>query len=94
MRFSEEKNIIKNNEENLFNKVIIKIMWIESYTKYIEGILEAFELGKDFYNDKKGFVFYQKIFDTINDMENPIKYITEKKRAEHMKEVNDAFIYF
>lgn len=46
------------------------------------------ELVKDFDNDKESYVWYKNIFDIINDKENPIKYKTDKKRAEHMKEVN------
>ena len=58
---------------------------------YIEGILKAFEFGKDIYNDKEGSDFYQKIYDAINEPENPIKYIANRERAEHMREVNECF---
>ena len=71
LRFSEEKNIIKNNKENQINIVLIKIMWIESNINYIEGILKAFEFGKDIYNDKEGFDFYQKIYDIIYVLQKP-----------------------
>jgi hypothetical protein len=94
LRFSDETNIIKNNENNQINIILIKIMWIESNTCYIEGILKAFELGKQIINDNEGLEFYQKIFDSINDQENPIKYIVDKNRPEHMKEVNECFYLF
>ena len=94
IRFSDEKNIIINNQENPINIVLIKIMWIESNSNYIESILKAFEFGKVIYNDKEGSNFYQKIFNTIIDQENPIKYIVNKNRAEHMKEINECFYLF
>ena len=94
LRFSDERNIIKTNIGNKFNIVIIKIMWIEANTNYIEGILKAFEFGKDIINDHEGSLFYQIIFDSINDPTNPIKYIASKERAEHLREVNECFYLF
>ena len=69
-------------------------MWIESNSNYIRGILNAFEFCGDIYNDKDGDNLYQKIFGLINNMENPIKYIAERKRPEHMKEINECFYKF
>ena len=93
-RFSDEKNIIKNNIDNPINIVLIKIMWIESNINYIENLLKIFEFGKDIINDNEGEIFYQMIFDTIIDKENPIRYIAIGKRAEHMREVNECFYLF
>ena len=72
LRFSDEKNIIKNNIVNSLNIVLIKIIWIESNTNYIKDILKTFELGKGIINDNEGLFFYQMIFDSINDSKNPI----------------------
>ena len=94
LRFSDEKNIIKNNVDNELNKVIIKIIWIESNINYIEGILKAFELGKGIINDNEGYLLNKMIFDAIYDKKNHIKYIACKNRAEHMKEVNECFYLF
>ncbi len=94
LRFSDERDIIKKYIKNPLNIVIIKIIWIESNTNYIEGILRAFELGKLIINDIEGSAFYQMIFDSINDSANPIKYIANKERAEHMREVNECFYLF
>ena len=93
-RFSNERNIIKSNIENSLNIVLIKIMWIESNINYIEGLLRSFEFGKEIINDNEGFVFYQMISDLIIDPINPIKYIVNKKRAEHLREVNECFYLF
>ena len=93
LRFSDEKNIIKNNIDNQLNIVLIKIMWIESNTNYIEGLLKAFEYGKDIYNIE-GSDFYLTIYNIINDQENPIKYKVNNDRPEHLKEVNECFYLF
>ena len=34
------------------------------------------------------------IFGSINDSKNPIKYIADEERAEHMREVNECFYLF
>ena len=94
LRFSDEKNIIKNNQENLINIILIKIMWIESNSNYIKDILNAFEFCRDVYNDKEGNDLYKKIFGLINNSENPIRYGSNKNRADHMKEVNECFYLF
>ena len=93
-RFSDESIIIKNKEENKINLILIKIIWIESNTNYIKGILNAFEYGKDIYNYKDDYNYYLKINNIINDPKNPIKYIANKERAEHMREVNECFYSF
>ena len=95
LRFSDETNIIKNNEDNPTNIIFVKIMWIESNSKYIESILKAFEFGKDIYDDNtEGLIFYQNIVDSIVDSENPIKYIPNKLRPEHTREINECFYIF
>ena len=91
LRFSDEINIIKNNIENPFKIVIIKIMWIESNLNYIEGILNAFELGKEIINDNEGSIFYNMIFNSIHNKNNPIKYIINKDRPEYLIEINECF---
>ena len=93
-RFSEKTNIIINNENNPINIILIKIMWIESNINYIESILKAFENGKDIINDQEGYDFYQMIFSIINDPDIPIKYIVNKTRGEHIREVNECFYLF
>ena len=94
IRFSNEKNIIKQSRENSIDEVIIKMMWIEANNKYIEGLLRAFELGKDIYKDKDGIKYYHKIYDLIYDAKNPIKYIINSDRTEDMKVVNECFYLF
>ena len=90
-RFCDESIIIKNKEDNKIKIILIKIIWIESNTNYIKGILNAFEYGKDIYNYKDDYNYYQKINNIINDPKNPIKYIANKERADHMREVNECF---
>ena len=94
LRFSDETNIIKNNENNQINILLIKIMWIESNTTYIESVLKAFEYGKEIINDQEGSDFCQNIFDSIIDPEVPIKYIANKVRPEHTREINECFYVF
>ena len=94
LRFSDERNIIENNKKNPIKIVIIKVIWIESNTEYIESIIEAFRLGKEIIKDNEGIEFYQRISDSINNSKNPIKYIINKDRAEHMREVNECFYLF
>ena len=88
-RFSGETNIIKNSEENSINRVIIKIIWIESYKDYIKDILTLFDFGKTIINDEEGEIFYNKIYNSIID--NSIKYKADKKRLEYTKEINECF---
>jgi hypothetical protein len=94
LRFSDERNIIENNKKNPIKIVIIKVIWIESNTEYIESIIEAFRLGKEIIKDNEGIEFYQRISDSINNSKNPIKYIINKDRAEYMREVNECFYLF
>ena len=43
LRFSSEKNqIIKKNESEPINFLLIKLLWIESNVNYIKNILEVF----------------------------------------------------
>ena len=92
LRFTEEKEIIKENEYNPINIIILKIIWIESNSNYIESILKAFEISKDIINDKDGLELNQKIYDLIYDSDSPIKYIVQEKRnPEFKREVNECF---
>ena len=91
LRFSDEINIIKDNIENPFKIIIIKIIWIESNVNYIEGILNAFELGKEIINDNEGDIFYNMIFNSIHNKNNPIKYIVNRDRPDYLIEINECF---
>ena len=92
LRFSKEKEIIKNNEDIPINIVILKIIWIEANINYIRSILKAFNYGKDIAGDKNGVTFYQSIYDSIYDKDNPIQYIVnERRNPEHTREVNECF---
>jgi len=94
LRFSNEKNIIKINQNNEINIVMIKIMWIESNKIYLNCLLKAFEFGKDIYNDKEGTDYYYIIFNLIFNKENPIKYIIDIDRTEYIKDINECFYLF
>ena len=88
-RFSDDTNIIKNNEKKPINKVIIKIIWLESYITYIKDIATLFDFGKTIINDMEGEDFYNMIFNSISD--NSIKFIVNKKRVEYTKKINECF---
>ena len=93
LRFSEEKEIIKDNESNPINIAIIKIIWIESNINYIKSILEVFEISKDIIHDIDGNELNKNIHDLIYDI--PIKYIIDKKRNQEItREVNECFYIF
>ena len=95
LRFSEEIEIIKQNKNNEINIIILKIIWLESNRDYIENIIKAFEISKDIINDKEGIEFVQKVFDSINDIDYPIKYITDNERnPEFTTEVNQGLYKF
>jgi len=79
--------------------MILKIIWIESYSNYIENILKAFEISKDINNEinkdianeKDRIELYMKIYDSIYDI-IPIKYIVDEERnPEFTREVNECF---
>ena len=90
LRFSEENEIIKDNKYNQINIIILKIIWIESNSNYIESILKAFKISKDIMNNKDGIELNQIIYDLIYD--SPIKYIIDKERnPEFTREVNECF---
>ena len=94
LRFSEEKNqIIKNNESNPINILLIKIIWIESNVNYIKNILKIFGYAKNIINDDKdGNIIFTMTKDLINDKSISIKYITNPGRnPEHTTEVNECF---
>ena len=92
LRFSEENEIIKDNKYNQINIIILKIIWIESNSNFIESILKAFKISKDFMNNKDGIELNQIIYDSIYDIDSPIKYIIDKERnPEFTREVNECF---
>ena len=92
LRYPEENEIIKANELNPINTVILKIIWIESNINYIESILKSFNIGKDIINDQVEYDYNQMIYDIIYDSDIPIKYIVDKERnPEFTKEVNECF---
>ena len=92
LRFSEEKEIIKDNIYNPINIIILKIIWIESNFNYIKSILKAFEIAKDIVNDKDGTELKQKIYNKIYDKECHIQYIVDEERnPEITREVNECF---
>jgi hypothetical protein len=92
LRFSEENEIVKDNASNPINIIIIKIIWLESNTKYIERILKAFEIYKDITNNKDGIELSQMIYDSIYDKERPIQYIVNGERNQEFKrDVNECF---
>ena len=95
MRFSEDNEIIKENNSNPINIIILKIIWLESNTTYIESILKAFDIGKDIIDDKEGIELNKRIFDSIMDEKNPIQYVIDKENnTELIKEVNECFYLF
>ena len=91
LRFSDEINIIKNNINDPFKIVIIKIIWIESYIEYIKIFIKVFELGKEIFDDDKGNTFYNMIFNSIHHKKSPIKYIANKDRPKYLMEINECF---
>ena len=92
LRFTEEKDIIKSNKDKPINIVILKIMWLESNSNYVESILSAFIYGKDIDENNDGLIFYQSIYDSIYNKKCKLKYIVnEKRNPEHTREVNECF---
>ena len=90
LRYPEENAIIKDNESNPVNIIILKIIWIESNINYIESILKSFNIGRDIINDQVEIDYNQMIYDIIYDV--PIEYIVDKERnPEFTKEVNECF---
>ena len=88
LRF-DGKKIIKENENNKINILLIKIIWIESNVNYILNILKIIDLAVEIYNNKENNL-YKEIEDLIS--KNNIKYLTnEKKNPEHTKEVNECY---
>ena len=83
---------MKENNYNPINIIILKIIWKESNSNYIENILKVFEISKDIINDKDGIKLYQKIYNSIYDKDIPIKYIFDEERnPEFTREVNECF---
>ena len=73
LRFSKEKEIIKDNESNPINIIILKIIWLESNSNCIERELKEFEISEDIFNDNDGIELSQKIYDSLYDEESPLK---------------------
>ena len=59
LRFLSEKNqIIKKNESESINFLLIKLLWIESNVNYIKNILEVFNHTKN-PQDCDGNIIYE-----------------------------------
>jgi len=88
LRF-DDKTIIKENENNKINILLIKIIWIESNVNYILNILKIIEFALEIFgNDEKNL--FKEIEELIS--KNNIKYLTnELKNPEHTKEVNECY---
>ena len=92
LRFNEKKNeVIKNNKEEPFKIILMKIMWLESNINYISDILKIFELAKELFKDD-GKKLLNNIDQIIHDDKMEIKYIfNENRNPEHTKEVNECY---
>ena len=92
LRFSSEKNqIMKKNESEPINILLIKILWIESNVNYIKNILEVFDHAKN-PQDYDGNIIYKMTKNLIKDKNICIKYIVNPTRnPEHTTEVNECF---
>ena len=88
LRF-DDKAIIRENENNKINILLIKIIWIESNVNYILNILKIIEFALEIFgNDEKNL--FKEIEELIT--KNNIKYLTnELKNPEHTKEVNECY---
>ena len=86
LRF-EDKIIMKDS--NKINKLLIKIIWMESNVIYILSILKIFEIALPIFNNNEK-EFYNNIEDLI--FKGNIKYLSnEKKNKEHINEVNECY---
>ena len=92
LRFSSEKNqIIKKNESEPINFLLIKLLWIESNVNYIKNILEVFNHAKN-PQDSDGYIIYKMTKNLIKDKNICIKYIVNRARnPEHTTEVSKCF---
>ena len=92
LRFSSEKNqIIKKNESEPINFLLIKLLWIESNVNYIKNILEVFNHAKN-PQDCDGNIIYKMTKNLIKDKNICIKYIVNRARnPEHTTEVSKCF---
>ena len=89
LRFSEEKKIVKDNQRNKINILLLKIMWMESNINYILNIFNIFDNALIIYNDNQK-ILLENIEEVI--FKEKIKYIiNEKKNPKHTKEVNDCY---
>ena len=88
----DNKSIIKANENNQINILLIKIIWIESNVKYILNILKIVDFALEIFNNDESKLF-KKIEELIS--KKNIKYITKENRnPKHTKEVNECFYIF
>ena len=92
LKFTKEKEIIKNNLSNPINIIILKIIWIESNIYFIKSIIESIENVKLLIKDINCDELNKKIYNMIYDNEYHIQYIYDKKRnPEFTREVNECF---
>ena len=86
LRF-EDKIIMKDS--NKINKLLIKIIWMESNVIYILNILKIFEIALPIFNNNEK-EFYNNIEELI--FKGNIKFLSnEKKNKEHINEVNECY---
>jgi len=91
IRFDEEKKIIKNNNGNKINILLIKLIWLESNINFIQDIFKIYENSVNIYNNNSN-----KLIKNIEDLifkEKSINYITDKQ-TKHAKEVNECYYIF
>ena len=91
LKYTDDSKIIVENEDNEFNKFLIKIIWLESNKDYVFTILELFhEAQNKIYKNNKRNLLLEQINYLISN--NKIKYITKEDRnPEHTKEVNECY---
>ena len=91
IKYKDESDIIKSNEDKEFNKFLIKIIWLEANKNYILTIIDLFEKVKnEIYTNKNKNILLEQIDYIIKN--NKIKYITDESRnPEHTTEVNECF---
>lgn len=59
IKYKNDANIIKENEDKEFNKFLIKIIWLEANKNYILTIIDLFEKAKNtIYGNKKKKIYY------------------------------------
>ena len=86
LRF-EDKKIMKDS--NKINKLLIKIIWMESNANYILSILKIFEIALPIFNHNE-IELYNNIEEII--FKENIKYIYNgKKIKDHINEVSECY---